>query len=443
MQKVNIHHYDPASLVGFYIKSDIIGLDDVMNSTMEELMNKILEKLHPYKISKGKDGRWTTYVVDHERPNDRRLIKKKSKTELLNFLLLHYQIGEDKSKLTFSELYTEWVDYKNQFVSVNNRKKSISPSTIKRYAREYDSYIANTALANCTIGAVTTPLLTEMILKIIKDNEMLEKCASNLIGYIHCAFEYACSCEYIPKDPSAHLDRRLLLAMCTFKPPAQDEDRVLTINEMNSLLETVKEHETRYPSYMPDFAIELALLTGMRVGEIAALKWQNIDEAGGVIHIVQSEHRLDYRNQKSELVIGLPKNGKTRTFPLTDELLQLLERISSLYGNDPDSFVFVRPDGTRYTGHDIGCAVARRASEAGIGKTSIHEIRRTVSSILNTVLPRRVVASLLGHSERVNGENYDYSTAENAEKKQAVEKVYSNVFKFSDYKNIHKKTGTA
>jgi len=74
--------------------------------------------------------------------------------------------------------------------------------------------------------------------------------------------------------------------------------------------------------------------------------------------------------------------------------------------------------------------------------TSIHEIRGTVSSLLNTELPRRVVAEMLGHTERVNAEHYDYSTAENTEKKQAVEKVYSKVFKISDYFSKTKKTGT-
>lgn len=48
---------------------------------------------------------------------------------------------------------------------------------------------------------------------------------------------------------------------------------------------------------MPDYAIELALLTGMRVGEIAALHWSDIDNKH--IHVDFSEHRIDYKDRPS------------------------------------------------------------------------------------------------------------------------------------------------
>lgn len=77
-----------------------------------------------------------------------------------------------------------------------------------------------------------------------------------------------------------------------------------------------------------------------------------------------------------------------------------------------------------HTAHDISCATARRGEEAGINKTSIHEIRRTVSSLLNIVLPQKAVADMLGHSERVNEQHYNYSIAENEEKKRALDSIY-------------------
>ena len=62
---------------------------------------------------------------------------------------------------------------------------------------------------------------------------------------------------------------------------------------------------------------------------------------------------------------------------------------------------------------------------------------------MNTVLPQKAVADMLGHSERINEEHYNYSMAENVEKKRALEKVYSKVFKISDYKPEEKKAGSA
>ena len=183
------------------------------------------------------------------------------------------------------------------------------------------------------------------------------------------------------------------------------------------------------PYYMPDYAIELAILTGMRVGELAALHWTDIDN--DFIHIDYSEHRLDYSDKPSELIIGEPKNGKHRTLPLTDDIKTVLSKVKALGLKGKDNFIFVHEDGTRYTAHDISCAVDRRASEAGIKKTSIHGIRRTVSSLLNTVLEQKAVADMLGHSEKVNEQHYNYSTAENSEKTKALTAVSSKVIKLS------------
>lgn len=63
--------------------------------------------------------------------------------------------------------------------------------------------------------------------------------------------------------------------------------------------------------------------------------------------------------------------------------------------------------------HDISCAVSRRSKEAGIEKTSIHEIRRTVSSELRKRMPVKAVANMLGHLEDTNESYYNYDNTEN------------------------------
>ena len=50
---------------------------------------------------------------------------------------------------------------------------------------------------------------------------------------------------------------------------------------------------------------------------------------------------------------------------------------------------------------------------------------------------------MMGNTEPVNKGHYNYSMAENAEKKAALDQVYSKVFKISDYKPEEKKTGSA
>ena len=139
----------------------------------------------------------------------------------------------------------------------------------------------------------------------------------------------------------------------------------------------VLEHEKKYPHYMPSYAIELAVLTGMRVGEIAALSWSAIDEK--YICVTQAERRLDYSDRTSEIIIGKPKNGKIRRIPLTPEMKELFQKIRALGHPDREGFVFTEESGKRCKAHNISCAIARRCVDAGIEGKPIHGVRRTVS----------------------------------------------------------------
>lgn len=442
---IKIDTSDMAPFIMSYLNCGILTMNDIRESDEDNLMKNILAKVHSYEISKNKDGRWTTYVPDETKPEGRRKIKRTNKTDLLKYLVAFYQLDEkDKTEnRKFSDIYFEWVEYKKQFIGASNRKRSLSPSTIRRYERDYDNYIKDSRLASTRIEDITTPKLEEMLLEIIKKNDLKEKFASNILGYINQVMFYACRNRYIKENPADYMDRSLILSVCTFVPPKNDSDRVLTKGEFSALRSHVLYIQKQKPDYVPIFAIELAMYTGMRVGEIAALKWSCIDEENGLIHIDLSEHRLDYSDRPSEFVIGEPKNCRHRTFPMNDNIKHVFEKVKSIRYSGENDFVFVREDGSRYTGHNIGCAVDRISKEIGIKTLSIHGIRRTVSSLLNEVLPRRVVAELLGHSERVNDQHYDYSTAENVEKIRAIDTLCPSVPNIVDYRPKTKKTGSA
>jgi len=428
------------SIFRIYLERGTISIDDVMDSSQEDIMNTILSTTHRYAITKTNDGRYTTYIPDVTKPNGRRQIRRKSQTELYRFLLEFYGIEEEKPALTFAELFTEWLEYKKRFINAPNKKRSISPSTIRRYELDYNKYIKSLPLVSMPIDKITVTKLQQMLADMIENHNMAEKCAKNVLSYITQAFNYARRSEYIVKDPAEILDKDLLLSLCKFTPTKQDSERVLTVAELATLRQAVLARHQEEPFYMPDYAIELAILTGMRVGELAALHWTDIDN--DFIHIDYSEHRLDYSDKPSELIIGEPKNGKHRTLPLTDDMKTVLSKVKALGLKGKDNFIFVHEDGTRYTAHDISCAIDRRASEAGIKKTSIHGVRRTVSSLLNTVLEQKAVADMLGHSEKVNEQYYNYSTAENSEKTKALTAVSSKVINIRDYLE-NKKTAEA
>lgn len=117
-------------IIRYYTESGIIPLSDVRALDQEALMEKILKDIHHYKISKTKDGRWSTYIPDQTKPYGRRHVKKRSQAELNKFLLGFYKICDGASLMSFGELYAEWMAYKKQFVGASNRKRRRTVSSL-------------------------------------------------------------------------------------------------------------------------------------------------------------------------------------------------------------------------------------------------------------------------------------------------------------------------
>lgn len=399
----------------------MIQFDDVMNSGKEDIMKTILDNIHKHKITPPKKpgGRFVTYVPDETKPNGLRQVRKASMADMFKFLITFYGIENSVAKdMTFGKVFKEWVEYKKQFIGARNSKKGLSPSTITRYMIDYEKYVSGSDFDSLSLQAITSPILESFFLQIIEEHTMNDQCASNVFGYFHQAFDYARRSKYISDNPMDDIDKQLLLSNCYPSETKDDTDQILTLDQLNSFLNEVNRHKEQHPHYMPDYAALLAVLTGMRVGELAALNENCINDL--YLNIDYSEHRLDHDRKHREIVIGEPKNKKHRKIPITRDIRDLLAEIKAARPANESGFLFVNENGERYTAAQIGCATKRRFNAIGIKNGSIHRIRRTVSSMLNQVLPQKAVSNLLGHSEKVNEMHYNYSTAETREKIEAL-----------------------
>ena len=95
-------------------------------------------------------------------------------------------------------------------------------------------------------------------------------------------------------------------------------------------------------------------MTGMRRGEIAKLKWENVDIEDGVIHVVET------------------KNDESRSIPIAKLLLETLKELKSKAKTD---LVSTTHEGKSYTHLTVwkrawGTAVRR----SGIGKVRFHDL---------------------------------------------------------------------
>ena len=421
-------------LLKVFVERDTITLSDIRNSSEEELMKTILDEVHSYKITPPKKGasdqRWFTYIPDKTCPNGRKRVAKKTQKELFIFLLNFYGISENslKGSMSFGEVYAEWVEYKKGFVNVKNKKKSRTQSTITRYKRDYKKCFADTNFDKTPIECITSIQIELAFKDAIEKNDLSESYTSNLFGYIKNTFEYAFRQRYIATNEFLFVDKDRILALVNVKPPKKDSERILTASQQKNFYEAIKAHEERYPNYVVDLALELAMQTGMRAGELAALHWSDLHD--GYIHIDFSEHRIDHEDGHYEFVIGEPKNLKHRKFPFNPAIEDIFRRVRAL--GRVGEFVFTNEKGERQTGGSISCASFNRGEECGIEKASVHRIRRTVASELRKTYSIKMVSELLGHLEETDEEYYNYNNAEEIEKFEASNHLCSNVLNFED-----------
>lgn len=147
--------------------------------------------------------------------------------------------------------------------------------------------------------------------------------------------------------------------------------------------------------------IILCFYTGIRLGELCALKWSDIDIESGTMSILRTVSRIrvfDSEVNKTTLHVGLPKSRKSiRKIPLPEFLLNLLIN-SSLYKGDNNSFIFtgnVDP----YNPRRFQKMFKRILRDNHIVDRKFHAIRHTFATrALELGVDIKTVSELLGHS---------------------------------------------
>ena len=128
----------------------------------------------------------------------------------------------------------------------------------------------------------------------------------------------------------------------------------------------------------------VALRTGLRRGELLALRWEDVDLPAG---------RLTVRRTAWESTEGPPKGNRTREVPLSPEARTALEGLDRRQG-------YVFGDGERLTVGESKWPLWRACDRAGLARRGWHVLRHTFAShLVMRGVPIRAVQELLGHQD--------------------------------------------
>src|SRR4051795_5819456 len=233
--------------------------------------------------------------------------------------------GMVRTGRTFAEAAEEYLRY-----LADDRQRK--PSTV----RDARSVIANHLLA--PFGARRLEDITEQEVDRWARRLGAERPLSNatkrkVIVIFHGVMARACRVYGLPVNPVARVEKPRLNA-----PGAID---VFSPEEVHPLVRAATSEQ--------DAAILLtAAFTGLRQGELVALRWRDVGFAGSYIRVTAS-----YTNGE----LSTPKSGKVRSVPMAPEVTEALARLGQRER-------FVRPNGLVFLGQVGGLSTRRRSSAA-------------------------------------------------------------------------------
>ncbi len=195
--------------------------------------------------------------------------------------------------------------------------------------------------------------------------------------------------------------------------------KVLTRSQCNKLSLYLINHMN-----YTNLGILLCLYTGMRIGEICALKFEDISLSDKVIHINKTMQRIQNfnlgNNKKTNVIITLPKSKKSiRDIPIPDFIIKIIKKNFSCSSkafllSGSSKFIEPRTLENRFN------VILRKC---GIENTNFHVLRHTFATqSIEVGFETKSLSEILGHSSvNITLNRYVHSTMEL--KRRNMEKI--------------------
>ncbi len=170
--------------------------------------------------------------------------------------------------------------------------------------------------------------------------------------------------------------------------------RIFSVVEQDILTKFLLEHQD-YTS----LGILISLYTGIRIGELCALKWEDISYEDKCIYIHNTMQRLqtkDNTNKKTEIIISSPKSiCSIRTVPIPDELFRLMQ----VKKRNPSSYILTGKINIYVEPRTIQNRFKSIVKKCEIADANFHSLRHTFATrCIELGFDIKSLSEILGHA---------------------------------------------
>lgn len=356
-------------------------------------------------IYKRKDGRWEARFKKEDSETGQTTLVSvyaRSYTEVKNKRMdVMRQLAADqacvpRSAMLVSEMMWLWLDFNKNQIAISSYQKY--ESQIRNHIEPHIGKFKVSQLSNTSLKNFANELLKNGNVKQAKGLSVGS--VNSILTIIGSAIKWSSETFGTPviKIPFLREPR--------FSP------QTLNKSDQSSLEKFAYKNKNVY-----SFAVLIALYTGMRLGEVCALQWEDISEDTIFVH--STMQRIKTRSGRWEIVVSTPKTANScRFIPIPDCLGFLIEENRKSSG-----FVLVQENG-RFVEPRLLQKHAREIfKHACVSITKFHSLRHTFATrLIDCGTDAKTVSDILGHATvQITLNKYVHPSFEM--KKTAINKV--------------------
>lgn len=351
-------------------------------------------------IFKRKDGRWEArYIKGYELSGKIKYgfcygkTYKEAKDKALQCktaLLSGKPVPQNGPRRRFAFYCDEWLRL---------RKSKIRESTYIKYDTILEKHI-KPKLGGCFPQGITTDIADKFSKELLYEDGLAVKTVHDVLVVLHGILKYTAA-QFPGTFPTVEIN---------YPKERRKEMRVLSREE--------QERFVRYLLADADnckFGVLLMLLSGIRIGELCALKWENINLKEQTIRIAATLQRLRDTTEESKtrtrLVVGAPKSDTSaRTVPMTDYAAEVCRRFKARHA---DAYVLTGTD-TCMEPRTLQYRIEKYARDCGLDGVHAHTLRHTFATrAVEVGFEIKSLSEILGHaSTSITLERYVHSSME-------------------------------
>ncbi|MGH2970186.1 MAG: tyrosine-type recombinase/integrase [Solirubrobacteraceae bacterium] len=275
---------------------------------------------------------------------------------------------------TFGQACDEWLRYVE-----HDRERR--PSTVRDYRNTVRRYLLPHFGSDTPVARLTTDDIDVFREGLLDDGRLSRRTIQKILVLLHGILKRAKRKKWIGSNPAEDAERITLKRSGDFN--------VLSPSEIEAVARAARDQQ--------DAAIFLtAACTGLRMGELRALRWADVDFA---------RERILVRKGVTRWEEGWPKSGRVRSVPLVDQVARAVDGLSrrELF-TDAGDLVFPNEVGRFFDDGRLRIRFYAALREAGLGRLRekddrfvFHDLRHTFGTLAVRGFPLSDVKAFMGH----------------------------------------------